>query len=139
MGFYPNDKDDEVLLVRFLTECSPLSLDNLLIKRLDYDQQLRKEIVEKIDRAILNMAIVRLVEILRDHPELRPPVPVRPTPEGSHENVHRDSVEQRPDRMRGEQRDSDGGAPPLRVPLAERVRNRVRRQRPGRSRPGDPL
>jgi hypothetical protein len=132
---YPSDKDDEVLLVKYLKDCSEISLDNIFLTRLDYDRKLQKDILTLVEKAIENMAFLRLVEILRRHPELRPKDVM---PEAPSENVHGDSVALGRSGLRGEQRDGDGdGAPPMRVPLADGIRDRVRRQRSGRSRPVD--
>lgn len=71
--FYPDDKQDEARLIAFAQGCSGLSLDSLFLKRLEFDQQLRKQIAALIDQAVSNLLIVRWAQFLRDHPELRAP------------------------------------------------------------------
>lgn len=126
MSFYPAGKDDEALLVKhlqFFLTCSQLSLNDSLIKRMDRENDLQKQFAELIDKRIQNMGWVFLIEFLRDHrEEIRAVL---------RENLHGDPVNERPSRVRGEQRDGDSdGAPPLRVPLADGIRDRVRGKRP---------
>jgi hypothetical protein len=75
MSFYPSDSDDEKALVdhiKYLFASSEISRGDLFLKRIDYDRQLKKEIAKYIEKAIENMALVRLAELLRRHgPEIR--------------------------------------------------------------------
>lgn len=69
--------DDQIEAhLRFLRECSRISLGDFFLHRLAMDQQLRKSIGEGMCRllneAIDNAALIRLAEILRDYPDIFP-------------------------------------------------------------------
>ena len=102
-SFYPSDKEDEALLAKFTRTCSKMSLEDFFLRRLNRDDELRKQIAALIEQRINNMALVLRAQWLRDHPELRGGAPPRKAaPGASHENLHGDSLDQRPDRLRGE-------------------------------------
>ncbi len=60
---------DEQALVKFLSTSSQKSLSGFFLRRLEHDQQLRRDILQLIDQAIDNMAMVRLADFLRDNRE----------------------------------------------------------------------
>lgn len=62
-------KTDLEIHLDFLGECSRISLGDFLLKWLERDCELRKQIAEKVNQAIDVCALVRLVEIVRENPD----------------------------------------------------------------------
>jgi hypothetical protein len=64
------EKQDDLEIVRnlkHLSECSRNGLEELLLRRLAKNSELRKQIGRLFGEAVENLSVVRLVEILRDH------------------------------------------------------------------------
>jgi len=68
----PCNKDNEARIIELLSfywQCSTISLDNVFLKRLDYEQKLSKDMSRLHQERAENLGWLFLIEVLRRHRE----------------------------------------------------------------------